>query len=175
MSARAKGRGARGAAAGEARLAVLLDLVDEAYDRPAWHGPNLLASIRRLPASDAAWRPGKRRHNVHELVLHAAYWKYAVRRRLTGEKRGSFPMKGSNFFAGPSRLTEEEWRRDRELLADMHRALRAAVAAFPPARLSKRTPGSKYTNERTILGAAAHDLYHAGQIQLVKALRRESR
>ena len=129
--------------AAAARIALLLDLLDEAYDRPAWHGPNLLASIRRLSASDAAWRPGKGRHSVHELVLHAAYWKYAVRRRLTGEKRGSFPLKGSNFFAGPSRLSEQAWRTDRELLSEQHRALRAAVAAFPPARLAKPTPGSR--------------------------------
>ncbi|MEO8430680.1 MAG: DinB family protein [Acidobacteriota bacterium] len=155
-----------------ARLAVLLDLFDEAYDRAAWHGPNLLGSVRRVSAADASWKPGKDRHSVHELVLHAAYWKYVVRRRLTGEKRGSFPLKGSNYFETPARLSDEAWRQSRELLASQHRALRAVVAAFPPERLAQKTPGSRYSNERTILGAAAHDIYHAGQIQLVKALRR---
>ncbi|HEY6050809.1 MAG TPA: DinB family protein, partial [Thermoanaerobaculia bacterium] len=69
-------------------IALLLSIVDEAYDRSAWHGPNLKGSLRRLTEEEAAWRPGPGRHSAWELAVHAAYWKYAVRRRLTGEKRG---------------------------------------------------------------------------------------
>src|SRR6185503_12219164 len=83
------------------RLEQLLAIVDQAYDRPSWHGTNLKGSIRRVTATIAAWRPGPNRHNIWEIVVHAAYWKYAVRRRLTGEARGSFPLKGSNWFRRP--------------------------------------------------------------------------
>ncbi len=62
---------------------VLLDLLDEAFDKKSWHGPNLRGSIRGVTAQQAAWRPGPDRHNIWELTLHAAYWKYVVRRRLT--------------------------------------------------------------------------------------------
>ena len=67
---------------------MLLALVDEAYDRRSWHGPNLRGSLRGLSAAEAAWRPSPGRHSAWEIAVHAAYWKYAAWRRLTGEKRG---------------------------------------------------------------------------------------
>jgi hypothetical protein len=102
------------------------------------------------------------------LTVHAAYWKYAVRRRLTGDQRGSFALKGSNWFdADPSRT----WKQDVRLLVDEHRKLRAAVAAFPPRALGKPVDAKRQTAAYTIRGIAAHDLYHAGQIQLLKRLQ----
>ena len=153
---------------------VLLRALDEAYDRRSWHGTNLRGSIRGLTPDDAAWRPGPRRHNIWELVVHAAYWKYAVRRRLLGEKRGSFPLDGSNWFARPlaGEPRATQWRRDLRLLADQHRALRAAVAGLPETSWARRAPRSAFDNQSLVTGAAAHDLYHAGQIQLLKRLRR---
>jgi hypothetical protein len=118
----------------------------------------------------AAWRPAADRHNIWELVVHAAYWKYAVRRRLTGDKRGSFPLHGSNWWKRPDEDSEAAWKRDVALLAAEHGALRAAVEQFAPNRLDQQAPGSPYTYAALIRGAAAHDLYHAGQIQLLKRL-----
>jgi hypothetical protein len=79
----------------------LLDLLDESFDKKSWHGPNLRSAIRGVAATEAAWRPAGDRHNVWELTLHAAYWKYVVRRRILREKRGSFVLPGSNFFERP--------------------------------------------------------------------------
>ena len=148
----------------------LLALLDRAYDKKSWHGPNLRGSIRRVEAATAALRPAPGRHNIWEVVVHCAYWKYAVRRRLLGEKRGSFPSKGSNWFARPIVASREAWARDVELLDEMHDNLRAAVADLAPADLLAVPPGSKVNNWETIAGIAAHDVYHAGQIQLLKRL-----
>jgi hypothetical protein len=103
-------------------------------------------------------------------VVHAAYWKYAVRRRLTGEKRGSFPLHGSNFWIRPEEDSDAAWKRDVELLASEHRALRAAIVALAAGRFTQQVPGSPVTYASLIRGVAAHDLYHAGQIQLLKRL-----
>ena len=149
---------------------ALLELLDEAFDHRAWHGPNLRGSIRGVSLAAAAWRPMANRHNIWELVVHAAYWKYAVRRRLTGEKRGSFPLKGSNFWIRPVDGTPGEWKRDVVLLVQEHLALKAAVTAFPASRLARRVPESAFTYAALIRGVAAHDVYHAGQIQLLKRL-----
>lgn len=83
------------------RVAVLLRLIDQAYDKKSWHGTNLRGSLRGLSAEDAAWRPAVGRHNIWELAVHAAYWKYSVLRRLRGGERGGFPVKGSNWFRRP--------------------------------------------------------------------------
>ncbi len=152
------------------RIALLLDGLDEAFDGPSWHGPSLRGSVRRLRARQAAKRPARGRHNIWELTVHAAYWKYAAWRRLTGEKRGSFARPGSNFFPCPSPLTEAAWKGAVALLVSEHRRLRRAVAALPASSLGKVTKGARQRNVRIIRGVAAHDLYHAGQIQLVKRL-----
>ena len=153
--------------------AILLRALDEAYDRRSWHGTNLRGSLRGLSPHDATWRPAPGRHNIWELMLHAAYWKFAARRRLLGERRGSFPLDGSNWFARPlSGMTREtQWRSDLRLLAEQHRALRQAVASLPDRAWARRAPRSPFDNRSLVTGAAAHDLYHAGQIQLLKRLR----
>ena len=152
---------------------LLLGLLDEAFDKKAWHGPNLRGALRGLSAEEAAWRPAPDRHNVWEAMVHAAYWKYAVRRRLTGEKRGSFALQGSNWFERPKASpSEAAWRDDVALLLAEHEKLREVVASFPPRRLQRRSSGSRFSNLALIRGIAAHDLYHAGQIQLLKRLAR---
>src|SRR6516162_10907626 len=107
----------------------LFALLEEGYQRKTWHGPNLLQSLKGVTVQQAAWRPARGCHNIWELTLHAAYWKYAVRRRLEGGQRGSFVLKGSNFFARPEKgkFTEAAWRRDRAILENEHRALVEAV------------------------------------------------
>ena len=151
-------------------LTVLLSAVDQAYDHPSWHGTNLRGAIRGVTATEAGRRPAEGRHNIWELVVHAAYWKYAVWRRLTGAKRGSFELEGSNFFERPSQETERAWREDIALLDRTHQAVRAAIAELPVRRLGAKAKGARSTNLFLIQGIAAHDLYHAGQIQLVKKL-----
>jgi len=98
-------------------IPLLLQLIEEAYTKQAWHGTNLHGSIRGLTAQQAAWRPAPNRHNIWEIVVHTAYWKYVVRRRLLGEKKGSFPLKGSNWIKRPLEMTEKAWRNDIRLLA----------------------------------------------------------
>ena len=152
-----------------------LVLIDTAYNRPSWHGPNLRGSLRGVSLDVAAWRPQPGAHNVWELLVHAAYWKYVVWRRLTGAARGSFPLEGSNFFERPVRRTAAAWRADLRLLDDVHRDLRAAVVATPARALDARLAGSRVTRLKLIAGAAAHDVYHAGQIQLLKTLHTRRR
>ena len=151
---------------------LILSLLDQAYDHASWHGTNLRGSIRRVTASQAAWRPAPGRHNIWELTVHAAYWKYAAWRRLTGQTRGSFPIKGSNWFPRPVEkgMTEAAWRSDRLLLDRMHGLLRQAVRELSSRELRQTPRGSKVSNLSLLSGVAAHDLYHAGQIQILKRL-----
>src|SRR5262249_35709269 len=93
-----------------AMIELLLTLLDEAYDKRSWHGPNLRGSLRGVAAQEAAWRPRPDAHNIWEIAVHAAYWKYVVWRRVTGNKRGTFALKGSNFFPRPVELSEAAWK-----------------------------------------------------------------
>jgi uncharacterized damage-inducible protein DinB len=154
-------------------LPLLLRILDEAYEKQAWHGQNLKGSIRGVSVEQAVWRPAPDRHSIRDLVRHTAYWKYANCRRLTGEKRGSFPLEGSNWFADSDAPTEKAWRGDVALLEKEHRRLREVVAALSPKALARKSPGSRHRVDTLVYGIAAHDVYHAGQIQLVKRLYRD--
>jgi hypothetical protein len=144
---------------------LVLALLDEAYEKKTWHGPNLRQSLKGVTARQAAWRPGSGRHNIWEVTLHATYWKYALRRRIEGGKRGSFVLKGSNFFPRPEKgkLHEAAWAADKKLLEREHRALRAAAA-----QVLRTSRGAKFMPQ--FYGMAFHDIYHAGQIRLLRRL-----
>jgi len=151
------------------RVSVLLLDIDQGYDRKSWHGPVLRGSLRGVPAEQAAWRPAPDRHNIWELAVHAAYWKYSVLRRLRRGDEVRFPLKGSNWFPRPEGDADERaWQADLQLLGAMHRDLRHGVAALSDAALETIPEGSKTRVIDLVLGVARHDIYHAGQIQLLK-------
>lgn len=152
-------------------ISILVQQLEEAYHKKTWHGTNLRGSIRGLSLEQICWRPSSKRHNIWEVVVHCAYWKYIVRRRLTGEKHGSFPLKGSNFFKRPSEKNESAWKKDVLLLDEMHYLLVEEVKKLSSTDLTKHPKESKFSNFQTISGIAMHDVYHAGQIQLLKKLQ----
>src|ERR1700739_4193122 len=122
---------------------LIFALLDDGYSHKTWHGPNLRQSLKGVSASEAAWRPAPGRHNIWELALHAAYWKYAVRRQLTGEERATFGEEGSNFFLRPAAnlsaaAREKSWRKDLEKLNREHQALLKVVKQFKESQLDQK-------------------------------------
>jgi hypothetical protein len=144
----------------DARLELLLEIIDAGFDKPSWHGPNLANSFRGLDPETAA-KQVHGRMSVWQQVLHAAYWKQRVVNKLIGTQK--FPRAGSNWPKLPMTLSNRAWRDDQQLLHDIHHQLRSAVASLDMRQL---TPKLRHM----IYGAAAHDVYHAGQIKLLRRL-----
>jgi uncharacterized damage-inducible protein DinB len=157
----------------ESAIDVLLQTYDQAYDKTAWHGTNLRGSLRGLKLNELLWRPVKGRHNIWEIALHCAYWKYVVWRRITGGARGAFPRKPSDWPKPPSEPNMKDWKEDFELLERWNQTLRDEIAQFPPSKLNSKPANSKVSFIQTIYGISSHDLYHAGQIQLLKRMARK--
>lgn len=155
-------------------IETLLTGVEQAFRLRAWHGPNLRNSLRGVTPEMAAWRPQAKRHNIWELAVHAAYWKYRVLRKLSAEAPDAFDEAGSNFFERPTpgAATEGAWSNDRKRLDHWHERLIAAIRTFDPKRLDIQSYDG-YTHRDLILGAAAHDVYHAGQIRLLRTMWQE--
>ena len=145
-------------------------MLDEGFNKSAWHGPNMRGAIRRVDAEQAGWRPYSERKSIADHTVHAAYWKYAARRRLTGEKRGSFPLKGSNWFKLEQPLSATAWKAYVKMADEAHKGLREAVSELSDRNLTRVTKGAKIDIQRLLYGIALHDVYHAGQIQLLKRL-----
>ena len=151
-------------------IAALLVNLDNAFHGRGWQGTTLLGALRGVTARTALFRPGKGRRCIWEHAIHAAYWKYVVRRTLAPREGDSFQRTPSNWPAVPREPDETAWKRDIALLKDAHADLRAAVAGFDAARLGEPAGGRKFSYLTYIVGAAAHDAYHTGQIQLLKRL-----
>jgi hypothetical protein len=139
---------------------LLLDVLDCAFDRRSWHGPNLTSALRGVTAAQASRRFGRRK-TIWEQLLHAAYWKHVVLNKLSGTTR--FARSGSNWPKAPAHPRDADWRADVAFLREEHRRLRDAIVRLPPGRLTPKVTW-------LIHGVAAHDPYHAGQIKLLRRL-----
>jgi hypothetical protein len=151
---------------------ILIDMFDRAYSRRSWHGANLGGSIRGLKVKQALWRPASNRHNIWEIVLHAAYWKYIVWRRLANKPDSTFAISGSDWFKLPAKPNETDWKKAKAILGRYHKLLQKAATDFPIDKVYQMMPNSRLQYIDIILGIAAHDVYHAGQIQVLKRLQK---
>jgi uncharacterized damage-inducible protein DinB len=143
----------------------ILDLLDRAHRARAWHGPALQETLAGVTAAQAAKRVVRQAHTIWELVEHLTTWNDAVALRLEGGKPDVTPDR--NFPRTP-RPTPAAWRAALRRLAASQRRFRAAVAGFPEARLGRVRPGTQTTWYVLIHGQVQHQLYHAGQIAMLR-------
>ncbi len=158
----------------DARIRLLLEVLDGAFTAKGWQGSTLSGAVRGLTPAQALWRPGgaRSRHNIWEVVLHTAYWKHVVRERVEDRGRTPFARAPRNFPGLPARRDAAAWKADRALARRQHELLKRTVARLKPSRLDARVGGSRWRVAELIFGVGAHDLYHTGQIQLLKALQK---
>ena len=143
----------------------LADQLRRAFDGSAWHGPALLELLEVVDAATAAAKPLPRVHSIWELVLHIAVWDGAASRRLSGEKCQPTGLVNFPLVSTP---TEAAWRKAIARTRRTHDTLVKTVAALPDSRLGDRVPGKRYDFYHMLHGIAQHELYHAGQIAILK-------
>jgi hypothetical protein len=148
----------------------IVELIEHSFHKQSWHGAILKGCLRGVDAQKALWRPSETRHNIWEIVLHCAYWKHRVRHRFMPDDTAKFPKKGSDWIAVSYSGDEKSWKEDKALLTKTHQDMIAAVKTLSDSDLIKTPPGSKVNNLDLLYGIAYHDIYHAGQIQLLKRL-----
>ncbi len=145
--------------------ARIADQLRRAFYGSAWHGPALLELLEEVDAPTAAAKPVPNVHSIWELVLHVAAWDRAALRRLDGEK---CQPTGTANFPLVIKATAAEWRKAVAATKRTHDTLVKTVAALPEARFKDRVPGKRYDFYHMLHGIAQHELYHAGQIAILK-------
>jgi uncharacterized damage-inducible protein DinB len=155
----------RPAANDGSEVSRIADQLRRAYAGGAWHGPSLSEILRGVNGAAAAAHPVHHAHSIWEIVLHIAAWKNAVRRRMHGE---DIELTGADDWPPVTDTREAAWKAACESLAEAHRAQLADVSAFDETRLTEMVPGKEYDFYHLLHGAVQHDLYHAGQIALLK-------
>jgi uncharacterized damage-inducible protein DinB len=144
----------------------IADQLRHAFAGAAWHGPALLELLADVDASTAASHPFPDTHSIWELVLHIAAWDEAVNRRLVGGK--AVQLKDAENFPPVKDKSRAEWKKAVAHLKRAHATLIKTVATLPDHRLHERVPGKRYDNYFMLHGVTQHELYHAGQIAILK-------
>lgn len=148
--------------------ARLADQIRRAFEGDAWHGDSVLELLAGVNAATAAARPIKNAHSIWELVLHIAAWDDVVLRRTGGT---AVKLSGKQNFPPVKDTSEAAWRKVVEYVKHTHNELVQVVAAFPDSRLREQVPGKSqdyYNFYYMFSGVVQHELYHAGQIALLK-------
>jgi len=145
--------------------ALIADQLRRAFEGDAWHGPALLELLKDLDAKKAAAKPVRNVHSSWELLLHIAAWDRATLRRLAGEV---CQPEGAENFPPVTDTTDAAWRKAARDAKQIHDTLVKTVGALPVSRLSERVPGKDYDFYHLLHGVVQHELYHAGQIAILK-------
>lgn len=141
----------------------VLWLLDTTFAAWNWAHKSVRDSVKGLTVPEAVWRPGRHAHSTWEQINHVAHWKAYIVERIAGRRpraHQAWPAAGR---------TAADLRRSVDRLARLHDELRATILKIEPARFGASRSG-RYTLARLLLGSAAHDSYHAGQILLTRKL-----
>lgn len=147
----------------------ILDQLKRAYEGEAWHGPSLRDILSDVTAEQAAARPLPNAHSIWELVLHIAAWENAAWKVLEGLPINVPPEEN---FPTISDTSEAAWQDALATLETVHHGLRDAIARITDADLDtvvdNKDTGRRYSVYSLLHGVVQHDLYHAGQIVMLK-------
>lgn len=143
----------------------IADQLKLAYEGEAWHGPSLRELLNGVTAETAAKKPLAQAHSIWEIVLHIAAWENAVRRRLEGE---SLELSQEEDWPPVNDTSEAAWKNALAALESGHKQLRETIQRLDDSQLEGLAAGQKYSVYFLLHGVIQHDLYHAGQIALLK-------
>ena len=139
-------------------------ILNEGYGTGAWHGADLKAALTGVSSDDAFWRPAAGRHNIAEIAVHHACCAHNVRAKLA-DAIEPFPIEGDDWFD----VSHLSWPAILELVEREQQQLATLAADVDEGRAA--SPLSAVERFDLVLGITCHAVYHAGQVQLLKALR----
>jgi uncharacterized damage-inducible protein DinB len=143
----------------------IVDQMDRAFGGDAWHGPSLESLLEGVTADQASKHPIPSAHSIWELVNHIASWNSIVGHRASGKRVDVSPEQD---WPPVWEATHVAWKRSLEHLRECRSRLRAAVKNLREDQLEEIAPGKDHSKYVMLHGAIQHDLYHAGQIAVLK-------
>ena len=143
----------------------IVDQLRRAFEGEAWHGPSVLEALEGVTWKKALLKPIRKGHSIWELVLHMAAWEDVVRRRLLGESPDITDEQNWPEVKDPSGAG---WTRALGVLRAGHTKLRETAAGISDSLLDQSPTGKHSTRYVLLHGIIQHDIYHAGQISILK-------
>jgi uncharacterized damage-inducible protein DinB len=143
----------------------IADQLERGFDGDAWHGDSLLKILEGVNARQAAATPIANAHSIWEIVNHIRAWRTAVEARLAGQVR---ELAGTADWPPVTDRSDTAWRDCIRDLCQRHQSFITAVRAFPESKLNDMAPNRDHSYYVLLHGMVQHDLYHAGQIAILK-------
>ena len=150
------------------RAAFLADQLRRSVTGEAWHGPSVNEALKGVSARQAAQRP-LNTHSIWELLLHIDAWQKISLRRLNCELFTAQPDSKEDWPPVGS-ISDSAWRKACAAVKRSNQRLAAAAAKCSDKKLAARAAGQKYPNGFMLNGVVQHNIYHAGQIALMKKI-----
>ena len=147
----------------------IADQLRRSQQGTAWHGPAVGELLKDVDAALAQRRLLPGAHNIWELVLHVTAWQAATLRAVKGEQLPQ--LDGQDDWPAGGH-TEQDWRDAIERLDCANEELVTALASFTDERLGDTVPGRDFSFYFLLHGVVQHNLYHAGQIAILKVAAR---
>jgi len=143
----------------------LRDQIDTTFKGDSWHGPSLMKTLWGVDLEQATARPLGERHTIWELVDHTTFWLEAILDALKDKAMPDPPMEVNWPRMGS---TEEHWSHSTRRLEAAVNMVLDELAGWTNEDLGRTVPGRDYTFKQMLHGAVHHNLYHAGQIAILK-------
>lgn len=144
----------------------LIDTLSHTFEKNAWHGPAVLEALEDLSAVQAEQRIGNS-HSIIELVGHMTAWRIFVCEKLEGNAAFDIDTDEMNFPSTKNLMTAIQ-----ELKASQKRLLKL-LEQTPVEKLEEKVPGRPFKFKVMLNGIIHHDLYHTGQIVLLRKYHNE--
>ncbi|MCC6964621.1 MAG: DinB family protein [candidate division Zixibacteria bacterium] len=143
----------------------ILDQLHRSMYGEAWHGPAVMELLAEIDAKAAAAKPIERAHSIWELALHIAAWQGAVRTRIGGK---AVELSDEQDWPPVTDTSKAAWELAVRGLRGSYEQLRDAIAGLDDQALLMPVPGRQHNLYFLIHGVIQHNLYHAGQIAVLK-------
>jgi len=143
----------------------LIRQLQKIYNGAAWHGPNIVETLSSITLDQTTKRVGEA-HNIAELVHHIYAWRIFIIKRFSGES--DFEVSDDFNFKKFDSIDEATWKALLLQLGESQKQLIATMTNFDPQRLPEEVINRNYTYLDLLHGIIHHDLYHLGQIVLLK-------
>lgn len=138
----------------------IINILKHTYEKDAWHGPAVKEVLADVTVNQIFGKVGDS-HSIIQLVAHMAAWRNYVTEKLKGNE--SFELTDEQNFP-----TETDWRKTLASLEQSQQNLIKALEETLDERLQQVVPGRKFKFYTMLHGIIHHDIYHIGQIQLIK-------
>jgi len=140
------------------------DLFNRAYYSKSWHGDSISKIIEGL-----TWEECRKKlnstHTIAELILHMIAWKNMVSSCLSG---ANVSLSDEEDWPKPDLSNDSDWEKIKLDLERAHVDFIGSVDKFDFDKMNEIVQGQNYPFFVMIYGLLEHDIYHAGQIAIIK-------